>query len=97
MQYINPFRPLDSNQADNPDGVPPARRCPDAAAHVPDCIETDYDRRGDCEGTTHGVVLLVNHAETAAGETGWMCNSHARQAVRKHEAKLTGDMVPLPT
>ena len=88
--YTGGFRPLTSDQTGNPDGVP-VLACPRPADHIPDCLETDYDRRGDCDGDMRFVVLLLNYAGKAVGEEGWMCASHAQQCARRRQVRMFPD------
>lgn len=62
-----------------------------AAVDRPECTETDYDRRGDCDGELFRVVVEENRGGQRVGEEAWMCGSHARQAVKRGEVRLTGE------
>lgn len=59
-----------------------------------ECAETDYDRRGDCDGGMKVVKLLVNHAGGRAGEYLCMCFSHARQAATNREVLVIRPVTP---
>ncbi len=54
----------------------------------PECLETDHDHRGDCDGDMVLVKLLANHGGAQSGELRHMCGSHCRQATRRREAEI---------
>lgn len=88
--HLGGFRPLGSDQADNPDGVP-VLACPRPEDHIPECLETDYDHRGDCDGDMQFVVFLVNYAGKARDQEGWLCDSHAKQCLAERQVRVFPD------
>lgn len=62
-----------------------------AAVDRPECVETDHDRRGDCDGDLFRVAFRQSSSERGVGEEAWMCGSHARQAAKRGEVRLTGE------
>ncbi|MFG3710974.1 hypothetical protein [Micromonospora sp. NPDC047730] len=71
---------------------------PQAVAHVyfqpmtveliPDCEETDYDHRGDCDGQTRRRQVIHQGAYGhARGEGVYLCTLHGRQAARRGEVE----------
>ena len=64
---------------------PTTQTCPDPAAHEPDCVDTRYDYRGDCDGRVYPYVATGYVLGYRPGEVVWLCSSHGRQAGRKGE------------
>lgn len=61
--------------------------CPDPTVHEPDCNDTRYDDRGDCNGNVRQYEVTAYILGARPEERVQMCGSHGRQAVRKGEAK----------
>lgn len=53
-----------------------------------ECVETDYDRRGDCDGPNTLLRLKANNNGARVGDKVTMCASHANQAVKRAEATI---------
>ena len=55
---------------------------------LPDCVEDDFDRNGDCDGRVREVVVIKSGAYGKLdGETTFLCAAHrqmagARRAIR---------------
>lgn len=61
-----------------------------AASGTFECAETRFDERGDCDAGLVRVEYLTNLGQIATrqGEEGFLCGSHARQALIANEVRL---------